>query len=150
MRIGPFLILGRGDFLKYVYTEIKEEKRCRGCVISRLFIRYPEDVGNGVLNAFFKSQADRFYGYITENVFPKTEADFTSYLENGGRRSYFSPREFRLTVEAAEISENVICVKTEVLYTEKSSVKEQKNFSDLFDTKTGTVIRKRKARKIKV
>ncbi len=150
MKIGPFLILRRGDFLKYVYTEIKEEKRSRGCVISSLFIRYPMEVGSEKLNVFLKSEAEAFFKFITEKVFPKIETEFNAYLENGGRRAHFLPRDFRFTAEVSEISENVISVKTEALYSEKNSVKAQKSFSDLFDTKTGTLIRKSKAQKNKV
>lgn len=134
--------------MKYVYTEIKEEKRCRGCVISRLFIRYPSDVGSERINEFFKSEANGFFKFIMEKVFSKIESEFIFYLENGGRRAHFLPRDFRFTAEISEVSENVISVKTEALYTENNSVKAKKSFSDLFDTETGTLIRKRKAEKV--
>ncbi len=147
MKIGPFLILRRGDFLKYDYLEIKEEKRSRGCVVSRLLIRYPRDVGNASLNLLFKSEADGFYKFITETVFPENEARFSAYLENGGRRSLFTPTDYKLTIEAVEICENVLNVKTVALSAEKNTVTAQKSFSDFFNTETGSVCRKKKASK---
>ncbi len=124
------------------YTEIKEEKRSRGCVISRLFIRYPTDVGNKTLNLFFKSEAEAFYKLITETVFPKNETEFKAYLENGGRRSLFVKSDYKLTVEATEIDASVINVKTVALSSEKGTTA-KKSFSEFFNTETGTLCRSR-------
>ncbi len=135
--------------MSYEFTEIKEEKRSRGCVISRLFVSYPRDVGNETLNLFFKSEAEGFYKFITKTVFPEKETEFADYLKNGGRRSLFIPTDYKLTIEATEICESIINVKTVALSAEKNSVTAEKSFSDFFNTKTGTLCRKRNTKKIK-
>jgi vacuolar-type H+-ATPase subunit E/Vma4 len=136
--------------LEYKYTEIKEEKRYRGCVFSRIYIRYPETVGSECLDALFRDEALGFYTFLIEKATARDEEDFSEYLKNGGRRSAFIPTEYSLKITVVSDAGGILCIKTEVLSSKDGTVTANKSFSEYFETRTGAPIRRRKAERKKI
>ena len=145
-KAGPFFfdIYFKGERMEYIYKEIKEEKRCRGCVTSRLFIRYPTDTGNEKLNGFIQSEVDAFKGFITEKAFTDGENQLNSHLSAGGRRCAFSPTTFQLIITASDIGGGLLRIVTEAGTEKGGRVAVTKSYSEIFNARSGYLYRKSK------
>ena len=133
--------------MEYIYKEIKEEKRCRGCIASRLFIRYPTDVGSERLNVFISSEVNAFKTYINQSAFTDGENELIVHLSAGGRRSTFSPTVFQLFITACDTEKGLLRIDTEVSTVKGGNVTAIKSFSELFSSQNGCLYRKRKGKR---
>ena len=118
---------------------MKEEKKSLGCTVSRVFVRYPQNLNNEKIDGYFKNLAEAFFKFATDIAFKKKEYEFSIYIENGGRRSLFPSGDYKFEIEIIGIFKSFISTKTLATVTENGYVSDYRIFYEVFDTKSGII-----------
>ncbi len=96
-----------------IYREIYEKNTVRGVEVSDMKVKYPISETVGRTDGNFEKTADRFAETVRGEVFLRDSEEFMRYVENGGRRSAFPRRAYRLFITEAGEKDKYISIKTE-------------------------------------
>ena len=96
-----------------IYREIYEKNTVRGVEISDMKIKYPASETVGRTDGYFEKIAQRFAEAVRSNMFNYDGEEFLRYVGNGGRRSAFPRRAYRLFITVAGENGKHVSIKTE-------------------------------------
>lgn len=128
-----------------IYREIYEKNTVRGVEISDMKVKYPASETVGRTDGCFEKTAENFAKSVRENMFTYDGEEFLRYVENGGRRSAFPRRAYRLFITAAGQNGKYVSIKTEAFVSASNvGITGYSAEYTVWDTETGLVCDKSK------
>ncbi len=101
-----------------IYREISEKNTVKGVDISEMYIRYPIAETVGRSDGIFEKLSGGFAESVRKEMFKNDEERFSEHVGNGGRRSAFPRRVYRLSITVCGENGNSVSVRTEASVTE--------------------------------
>lgn len=99
--------------MSVIYREIYEKNTVRGVQISDMRVKYPTSETVGRTDGCFEKTAERFAEAVRKNMFTYDGEELLRYIENGGRRSAFPKRAYRLFITVSGEKGKYVSIKTE-------------------------------------
>lgn len=126
--------------MSVIYCEAYEKNTVRGVQISDMRVKYPTSETVGRTDCHFEKIAERFAETVKNKAFLSDGEEFLHYVENGGRRSAFPKRAYRLFMTEAGRNGKYVSIKTEAfLSVSNIGVTGYSAEYTVWDTETGLV-----------